>query len=151
MTRLRSVASLMFVAAILMSAPAAAQTAGVRAGVSIDPDQFYFGGHFETAPLLDAPVHFRPNIEIGLGNDVTLVALNIEFVYLVPLDDRWNLYAGGGPALNIINTDFGTNSEGGFNILAGVAHFGGLFAEFKIGLIDSPDVKFGVGYQIRWR
>jgi len=28
-----------------LAVPAAAQTVGVRAGVSIDPEQFYFGGH----------------------------------------------------------------------------------------------------------
>ena len=28
----------------------ASQSFGVRAGVSGDPDQFFFGGHFETEP-----------------------------------------------------------------------------------------------------
>lgn len=36
------------------------------------------GGHAETAPLLDQR-RFRPNIEIGFGNDLTLVAVNLEF------------------------------------------------------------------------
>src|SRR6187399_2699278 len=33
--------------------PAAAQGPGIRGGISVDPDQFYFGGHYETSPLID--------------------------------------------------------------------------------------------------
>ena len=96
---------------------AAAQGLGVRAGASVDPNQFYFGGHFETAPLVEQ-LRFRPNLEIGVGNDVTLVAVNLEFAYLFPQSRGWSLYAGGGPALNIIDTDAATHSEGGFNLTA---------------------------------
>lgn len=32
------------------------------------------------------------------------------------------------------------------NILTGLAHAGGLFTEFKVGALDSPGVKFGIGY-----
>ena len=38
---------------IVSSEPAHAQGPGVRAGVSVDPDQFYFGGHYETGELID--------------------------------------------------------------------------------------------------
>jgi hypothetical protein len=131
--------------------PAAAQGLGVRAGASIDPDQFFFGGHLETPPLVDQLL-FRPNVEIGLGNDVTVVGLNVEFAYVLPpAGGGWSLYAGGGPALNIIDTETETNSEGGFNILFGASHEGGLFGEVKVGFLDSPDFKVGVGYTFRWR
>ena len=129
---------------------AAAQGVGVRAGASVSPDQFYFGGHVETAPLVEQ-LRFRPNLEIGLGNDVTVVAVNLEFAYLFPQSRGWSLYAGGGPALNIIDTERGTNSEGGFNLLAGASHEGGLFGELKVGFLDSPTFKIGVGYTFRWR
>jgi len=131
-----------------IAVPASAQTAGVRVGISVNPDQFYFGGHVETAPLVEQ-LRFRPNVEIGLGDHVTLVALNFEFAYVFPLRQPWNLYAGAGPALNIIHTDQDTSAEGGFNLLVGAAHSGGLFVEFKVGTVKSPDVKFGVGYA--WR
>lgn len=131
------------------AAPAAAQeTAGIRAGVSSDPDQFYFGGHFETRPLVDR-LRFRPNAEVGLGDGVTLVALNFEFAYHFPSSRPWSAYAGAGPALNIYDHDRGTNSEGGFNIVLGVEHREGLFVELKVGTIDSPDLKFGVGWTFR--
>jgi hypothetical protein len=127
---------------------ASAQDVGVRAGVSVDPDQFYFGGHFETAPLVDR-LHFRPNVEIGVGDDTTLIGFNIEFAYKFPSRNPWHLYAGAGPALNIVDRNDNTETEGGFNILVGVEHTKGLFVEFKVGTIDSPDFKIGVGYT--WR
>ncbi len=127
---------------------ASAQGAGVRAGVSVDPDQFYFGGHYETAPLVDR-LRFRPNVEVGLGDDVTLVGLNVEFAYYFPTKTPWQFYAGGGPALNIIDVNDNTDTEAGFNLIAGAQSREGLFVEFKIGLDSSPELKFGVGFT--WR
>ena len=135
------------------SSSAAQEQVGVRVGVSGDPDQFFFGGHLETAPLLDRLV-FRPNAEIGVGSDLVLIAFNLEFAYKMPLEDNpWTVYVGAGPALNILSfgDDGGrgrddTEVEGGFNILVGAEHGGGLFTEFKIGASNSPDLKFMVGY-----
>jgi hypothetical protein len=126
--------------------PASAQGIGVRAGASGDPDQFYAGFHYETNELMDR-LRFRPNIEIGVGDDVTLVALNIEFAYRFPLNKtQWSAYLGAGPALNIYRANNDSELQGGFNILVGLAHRRGLFTELKVGLGDSPGVKFGVGY-----
>lgn len=132
-----------------LATPAAAQeSAGLRAGVSVDPDQFYFGGHLETRPLVDR-LRFRPNVEIGIGDDATVVALNFEFAYFFPTSRPWGLYVGAGPALNIINHDDDSEAEGGFNILIGVEHREGLFVELKVGTVDSPELKFGVGWTFR--
>ena len=148
----RFVTGLSFLLALLVvsAAPAAAQDAGVRGGISVDPDQFYFGGHIETSALVDR-LHFRPNVEIGFGDDIMLIAANMEFVYKFPRRGGWGLYAGGGPALNIYSFDDVDESEteGGFNILIGAEQSRGLFFEFKIGAIDSPDFKFGVGWTFR--
>ena len=64
------------------AAPASAQgfRPGVRAGASVDPDQFYLGAHIETPAIVDR-VHLRPNVEIGFGDDTTLIAVNVEAVY----------------------------------------------------------------------
>jgi hypothetical protein len=131
------------------AAPASAQGIGVRAGVSGDPDQFYAGLHYETKELIDR-LRFRPNIELGVGDDVTLVALNFEFAYKFPINRSvWSVYLGGGPALNIYEANDETELQGGFNILLGLAHRRGLFTELKVGLGDSPGIKFGVGYSFR--
>ncbi len=152
-TKVASVSVVILTLAFVHSS-AAQEHVGIRVGVSGDPDQFVFGGHIETAPLLDRLV-FRPNAEIGLGSDLVLIAFNLEFAYKIPLDDSpWTVYVGAGPALNILSfSDDGgrggrddTEVEGGFNILLGAEHGEGLFTEFKIGTSDSPDLKFMIGY-----
>jgi hypothetical protein len=129
------------------AASAAAQTAGVRAGVSGSPDQFYFGLHYETEPLIEE-VRFKPNFEVGVGNDQTLVAINLEFVGKFPIQQEpWSLYFGAGPALVVDKFNGGdTDTGGGFNILLGIEHKKGLFTELKVGFVKSPSIKFGIGY-----
>jgi hypothetical protein len=135
---------------LVSAAPASAQTFGGRVGVSASPNQFYFGGHVETPPVADR-IRFRPNVEIGVGDDLTLVAFNFELAYHFPGRNGWNVYAGGGPALNILNANSDTSSQGGLNFLVGVQHRDGLFFEVKAGAFDSPDFKVGVGYVFRRR
>jgi hypothetical protein len=153
MLRLVKRVNTLFVAAVFVAAAPSitlAQAGGVRGGVSVDPDQFYLGGHYETGPLVDR-LHFKPNVEAGFGDDLTLIAINFEFVYKFPSRAPWNLYAGGGPAINIFSFDEfdDTETEPGFNILLGAESRRGLFFEMKIGVIDSPDLKFGVGWTFR--
>ncbi len=155
MTR-RWVAAAGLAAGVLVSAtPAAAQhrTFGVRAGVSAEPEQFFFGGHVETKPVLDR-LTFKPSAELGIGNDVTLLALNVEFAYQIPIEDQpFKLYIGGGPAANIYSVDGPGSSDGGvrggFNFFVGVQHNKGLFLELKVGAVDSPSLKFMIGYVLK--
>ncbi len=134
---------------LLAASPAHAQVApGIQGGISLDPDQFYFGGHVETAPLVDR-VRFRPSVDIGIGDDLTVVAGNFDFTYTFPGSSPWNLYVGGGPSINFYDSDGGSNTEGGFNFIIGAKNRDGLFFEMKVGLADSPDLKFGVGYTFR--
>ena len=129
--------------------PANAQTrTGVRAGVSANPDQFYFGGHVETPPVVDR-LRFRPNVEVGVGNDATLLAFNFEFVYPFASRQPWHVYAGAGPALNWFRVNSHSDAGGGFNVLFGLENNKGLFFEAKVGTFDSPDLKFGVGYTFK--
>ncbi|MFB3068164.1 MAG: hypothetical protein ACE1ZI_02740 [Acidobacteriota bacterium] len=124
---------------------------GVRIGVSIDPDQIYFGGHFEAGPVMES-LWVRPNLEVGIGNGITSISLNFELAYWIPLESRsWKTYIGAGPALNVYIVDTGVGGRDskvkpGFNILMALAHRDGLFTELKLGALDSPDLKFGIGY-----
>ncbi len=141
--------SFLLPALLLLVAASASAQPGVRGGVSIDPDQGYFGVHYETSALIDR-LHFRPNVEVGLGDDVTHVGLNMEFVYKFPRRRRdWGLYAGGGPAVNFFTANSDTNTEGGLNLMLGVEQTRGLMFEVKVGAFGSPDVKFGVGWTFR--
>ncbi len=59
--------------------PAQAQGGGgLRTGLSLDPDQFYVGAHLDAGPLVDR-LWFRPNVEIGLGDNLTLFTLAKAF------------------------------------------------------------------------
>jgi hypothetical protein len=135
-----------------LPAPASAQAPGLRGGVSVDPDQVFLGVHLETAPVVDR-LHFRPTLEAGFGDDLTLIAFNIEFVYKFPPRRQWTLYAGGGPAVNLYSFDTPrrdeTDAEPGFNVVFGAETSRGLLFEIKVGAIDSPDVKFAVGWTFR--
>jgi hypothetical protein len=82
---------------------------------------------------------------------VTTAALDVEFAYHFRSAQPWNVFAGGGPALNIIKTTGETNAEPGLNVLLGLAHEDGLFVEIKAGALDSPRLRVGVGYQFRYR
>jgi hypothetical protein len=125
-------------------------TTGLRAGLSVDPDQVYFGGHVETDPLVERLV-FKPNVEIGFGDHVTLTAVNLEFVWKFPQRrGGWSFYAGGGPAINFYQVDGpGDDAEAGFNFVGGAENARGLFFELKLGAGDSPDLKFGIGIAFR--
>lgn len=153
--RLVPVLALAAVALAVTASPARAQVdLGVRAGISIDPDQGYFGVHGETNPLVER-LRFRPNAEVGFGDDLTLLALNFEFVWKFPQGrSGWTAYAGAGPAINVFFFERGrfedeAEMEPGLNFLGGLEHARGLFFEFKVGALDSPDLKIGIGYT--WR
>ena len=102
-----------------------------------------------------ADVVFRPNVEVGVGGGLGLIAFNLEFAYkLRRASSPWTPYVGAGPALNIKSVSAGggrddTEVDGGFNVLVGLEHRGGLFTEFKVGASDSPDIKLTVGYSFR--
>lgn len=141
-------------AAVVLAAaasPALAQGGpGLRVGFSANPDQFFLGGHYVTAPVWDR-LRFQPNVEAGFGDDATVVALNAEFGYWVRLNAEWDAYFGGGPAMNLSSRDGkkGSNVEPGVNVLAGIRYRSGLFFEMKVGAFDSPDFKLAVGYTFR--
>jgi hypothetical protein len=124
---------------------------GVRAGASADPDQFYIGVHKDVGRLVD-DLWFRPNAEVGFGSHAVLFALNGEFLYNINISSReWTPYVGAGPSLLIGSFRTGpgerdTDAGGGFNFVGGVQQTKGFMAEIKLGVIDSPDFKIGIGW-----
>ena len=144
----RGAAALLF---SLLAVPCFAQShAGVRAGASGDPAQFFFGGHIETDPVAER-MTFRPNVEVGVGDGLTLLTVNLELAYwLQATKQPWRVYLGGGPAL-IAASERGRRDgtghvSGGFNVLLGAQHRSGLIGEIKAGFINSPSVKVTIGY-----
>lgn len=145
--------SLMFLSGFMLAAGSASAQSGfgVRAGASASPDQFYLGAHMDVKEIAER-FWFRPNAEVGLGNGFTLFSLNGEFVYDMPMKSSttWVPYVGGGPAFLIATarTSVGrvTDTGGGFNFVGGIRQRKGFMGEIKIGIIDSPDFKMGIGW-----
>ena len=121
---------------------------GIQGGISLDPDQFYFGGHLETSPLVDR-LRFRPSVDIGIGDDLTLVAAtSISPTRFREAARGISTLVADRPSIFMTLTG-GSDTEGGFNFIVGAKNRDGLFFEMKVGLADSPDLKFGVGYTFR--
>jgi hypothetical protein len=134
-------------------------TYGLRAGFSIDPDQLVLGGQMsigEVAPSLS----FDPNVELGFGDNVTIIGFNLDMHYHFDLEgSTWRPYAGAGAGINLIQVDLppGVGGDDSFTRVSGAFILGAdvptqsgnrFFGEMKLGLGGSstPDVKLLVGW-----
>jgi len=79
---------------------------GPRVGIGTDPDQVIVGVHFDLGEVAEHVV-FTPDVELGLGDDHTILAFTAPFAY------RWERltgteivpYAGGGITAALVDTD----------------------------------------------
>ena len=127
---------------------------GIRAGLSSDPDQVYGGVHFNLGEFAK-DVRFRPTVELGFGDDQTVLQLLGEVHYVFSKAQAWKPYVGGGLGLTYVNYDDdhrrdGSDTGGSLNAIGGIEtelkQGMKLFFEFKLGLAhDDPDIKLGVG------
>lgn len=124
---------------------------GLRAGVSIDPDQFHFGAHVNAGQF--APrVRFQPSFELGLGNDRTVGAINLDALYQIRARG-WQPYLGGGLGIALIDVDSphrrgdDFNAEAGLNLVAGFEWGTQRFflLEIRAGVGDIPGLKITAG------
>lgn len=138
-----------------MLATSAAQAAGFgpRLGLTSEPDQVHVGMQLHLAQMAPS-VSFVPSFEVGLGNDVRLFSANMDIKHrFTSRAASWRPYLGGGPAIHFIDRDgAGDESDVGLNFFAGMqtpTRQGAFFGEIRVGLIDSPDFKFTVGWMFR--
>jgi hypothetical protein len=128
------------------------QLVGFQGGASIDPEQG-FVGVFWQSPSIGNRLHIRPGIDGGFGNDLRVATINIDFVVRFSLGaSGWDLIQGGGPviALTKVNGFEGTETSAGGSYLIGFAHNSGFFGEFRIGGGNTPSLKMGAGYAIKF-
>ena len=105
------VRSLFFSLALMaLAVPALAQNSdtegwGFRVGLGDDPDQGIFGAQWEITEF--APdLRFIPNVELGFGDDHTILSLTFPVNYMFrDLDVDFVPYAGGGVALGVVDKD----------------------------------------------
>lgn len=156
----RTLLALALVAALPAASLAGPFTAfGPHLGFSQGPDQFVVGGHLQwgdVAPQLD----FVPGIDLGFGDNTTVVSLNGDFHYRIDTKTTWQPYVGGGVGIHFVSFDNGpgnndSDTEAGGHFIAGadVATKGHsrFFAEIKLGFADSPDFKALAGWSFKPR
>lgn len=96
-------------ALLLAAAPAPAQDLGFRrwgprAGVADDPDQVVLGAQADFGEFIPR-LRFQPDVELGLGDDHTILALSAPVHYLLPVEGGFTLYGGGGLSVAWIDED----------------------------------------------
>jgi len=106
--------------------------------------------HFPTLPL-SPHLGFMASVEAGVGDNTTLFSFNMDFKYLFPTrTGSWRPYAGAGPALHLLDRDnVDDDMEVGLGLFGGMqtaTRSGAFFGEMRLGLADSPDFKFTVGW-----
>lgn len=77
---------------------------GVRVGLASDPDQIVGGVQFDLGEIADR-VHFEPVLELGLGDDHTILAGTGAVWYDFGPQGQVRPYAGGGVTLGVIDRD----------------------------------------------
>ena len=120
---------------------------GPRVGLSVDPNQFVFGGHADFGDIFPHTNLLVPVIEIGVGDNVTVTSIGTDLLFR--FSDRWGVwtpYLGGEMAFIIANVDQGdNNTEIGLSGIFGMEKVIGennrFAAELKLEIIDAPNLK----------
>ena len=88
--------------------PAAAEMGfygwGPRLGAGDDPDQVLFGLHQDFGEIVEN-LRFQPSLDVGFGDDHTLVSGVVPVHYRFPGDAKTTPYLGGGLVLAWIDRD----------------------------------------------
>lgn len=140
-------------------AQAMVTSAGPRAGLSMDPDQLVVGGQFSMRDF--APNwSFDPNIELGFGDDIQTIQLDLDAYYRFRLQGtEWRPYVGGGLGIAFYSwdappgyrddseTETGINVVGGFVVPTRSPHE--WFVELRLGVGDIPELKVVTGMNFR--
>ncbi len=151
-------ASLILVAVLCLTVRAQSQTFGLhgvgpRVGLTGDPDQFRFGGQLDFGDI--APnLMLIPNLEIGVGDDITTVAPTVDFDYRFRSDyGAWTPYVGAGVGPIFYSyrhgydqSDVGVYLQGGIMKELTAISPTRFFMEARLGLADAPDFGFTVGW-----
>ena len=133
---------------------------GPQFGFSSGPDQFFVGGHLKWGGVAQQ-LDFVPGIDLGFGDNSTIVSLNGDFHYRLQTKTTWRPYLGAGIGLHFRSRDNSGPSPDNSDTVAG-GHFiagadvlakGGsrFFTELKLGFSDSPDMKVAAGFNFATR
>jgi opacity protein-like surface antigen len=151
------IASSAFVAAA-HAQPVSVASAGLRAGLSLSPDQFVFGGQM----ALNVAPHWTvdPSIDLGFGDGESDVGINFDALYHAQMrESDWRPYFGGGLQINTASidepppftdrsdTNLGLNAVLGFQVPATQNY--DWFGELRLGVGDVANLKLMGGLNFR--
>jgi len=133
---------------------------GPQFGFTSGPDQFFVGGHLKWGGVAQQ-LDFVPGVDLGFGDNSTIVSLNGDFHYRFQTRTTWRPYAGAGIGIHFLSRDNSgptpdnSDTVAGGHIIAGadVLAKGGsrFFTELKLGFSDAPDFKLAAGFNFATR
>lgn len=151
--------SLMLAILVLLPAAASADSFtfyGLHTGFTQGPDQVLVGGQLQFNGV--APhTAFVPGVDVGIGNDLTLVTLNGDFHCQLARDTRWQPYVGAGVGMGFESGPASHNGDtqpiGHLIVGAAVPNTarGRFFTELILGLGDATELKAAAGWNLRSR
>jgi hypothetical protein len=124
---------------------------GPRVGLSINPDQFVFGGQVDFGDPFPHTNLLLPVVEIGVGDHETVTSIGSDLLFRFV--DRWGVwtpYVGGELDFLIVTfdtpgggdkTDTNLALMGVFGVEKGIGADNRFGVELKFQLVDSPDLK----------
>lgn len=128
---------------------------GIRLGLATDPDQVVAGLNFLETRIAE-DLYLEPNIEIGFGDDHTILAATAPFHYRFRVAAKVQPYAGGGVTVGFdrhdrpggdSDTDFeiALRATGGFtwSLKSGTE----MFAELNLMFDDLHDAQAMIGWR----
>lgn len=77
---------------------------GLRAGASDRPDQLVVGLQLDLGNLIEE-LSFEPHVDLGVGDDQTILAVGAPVFYRWPERGPLDFYAGGGVAVGFVDRD----------------------------------------------
>jgi hypothetical protein len=120
---------------------------GVRAGLSVEEPDPFVGLELLT-PIGGHGWFFNPNVEFVFADPDDRVSVNFDVHYDFGASARYYLWAGGGPAILLSDSDAGDDTDAGLNLLGGIGWKQPQmtpYAQLKIVIADDSEVLAGVG------
>lgn len=120
------------------------------------------GVHATFGPFFSDNIAFRPNVELGLGEVTTILAIHLDVLYTIPgatRQTRWAPYVGAGPNFSFSHRgfeseedgnrfDFGDSGvDGGLNLIVGIRNPNGVFFEMKATAYGVANVRLLAGVE----
>lgn len=153
---MRRIAIVTLAVALIVASSAAAgmPPLGARAGYTSWEgfSQVHFGAHARMGDLFPN-IAFTPNVELGLGDGLTVFAINGDLAYRVTemASGAWEPYVGGCLSLLVVDTELGdADTDLGMSAVVGTAYElssgNELLLEIRLGILDSPGLKATAGF-----